>query len=333
MRCLALTQALRDRGSAVTLAAATLPATIGERYRDEGAEHMPLDVTPGSQGDITATRALADRLGAEWIVVDGYGFDDRYVDALGARVRLLLVDDWPRKVATPALLLNQNAYARPDQYAGLARDRLLLGPPYALLRREYATAPPRDRETRSRGDGSQDAAAPPGRILVTMGGADPDNVTARVVAALAGLPQTGPRDVRVVIGAAHPAADALERRVRQAGFEPLRDVRDMLGLEDWADIAIGAAGTTSLELASRGLPTIHAVLMDNQVAVAEEMERLRVSISAGPPDEGFEERLGTALGTLDDGSRRAAMSEAGRRLVDGQGAGRVAAHLLGDAAS
>jgi spore coat polysaccharide biosynthesis predicted glycosyltransferase SpsG len=163
---------------------------------------------------------------------------------------------------------------------------------------------------------------------VTLGGTDPQNVTARVVASLAGSESTRDAEVRVVIGTAHPAVEALERAVTEAGFEALRDTRNMLALEDWADVAIASAGTTSLELAARGVPAIHAVLADNQVRVAAEMVRRGVALSCGEPDEGFEGRLLAAVEALDDGERRARMSAAGRRLVDGQGSARVAGRLL-----
>ena len=318
MRCLALTQALRDRGAEVTLAAATLPAAIGDRVRAEGATVVQLDAPPASAADVAETLALAARVNAGWLVVDGYAFDDGYVDSVATERPVLLIDDWPRDVATPALLLNQNLYATPDDYRPLGMaNRLLLGGAFALLRREYATVPPPDRP-----------AGPIERVLVTLGGADPGNVTARVVAALVGLEPMRGAEVRVVIGAAHSAAEEVERAVRVAGFEVLRDVRDMLALQDWADVAIGAAGTTSLELAARGLPAIQAVLMDNQVRVAAEMERRGVALSAGEPDGGFETRLAAALDRLEDGTRGAAMGKAGRDLVDGRGAGRVAARLL-----
>ncbi|HET9851569.1 MAG TPA: UDP-2,4-diacetamido-2,4,6-trideoxy-beta-L-altropyranose hydrolase [Candidatus Limnocylindrales bacterium] len=329
MRCLALAQALRDRGSDVTLAAAAVPEAIADRYRAEGAHVARFDAETASQADVAATLRLAERLRPDWLVVDGYTFDDGYVDAVATRVPLLLIDDRPRDVATPALLLNQNGYATRGDYPGLGPAQLLLGPSHALLRREYATPPPA-RRVPSRGD----------RILVTLGGADPDNVTARVLAVLAdratrhaakGTGVTEAGEVRVVIGAAHPAADAVEDAAATAGFTALRDIRDMRAEADRAHLAIGAAGTTSLELASRGLPAIHAVLMDNQVRVAAEMERRGVSISAGAPDAGFEARLDHAIEALREPSRRAAMSAAGRALVDGHGARRVAARLLGEA--
>lgn len=315
MRCLALTQALRDRGAAVTLAAALLPAAIGERFRAEGADVVRLQAPQATDLDVAATLQLAEGSAATWLVVDGYAFDDAYVRAVADARPLLLIDDWPRDLAEPALLLNQNLYATPDDYPNLAPNRLLLGGAYALLRREYAV-PARRR-----------SPGPVERILVTLGGADPDNVTARVVGALSRLPGVA-REIRVVIGAAHAAADQLADEIRSAGFQGLRDVRDMLALEDWADLAIGAAGTTSLELASRGLPSIQVVLTDNQVRVAAEMERRGVALSCGQPDAGFEARLGAAIEALSPWPRRAAMSEAGRRLVDGRGAGRVAARLL-----
>jgi UDP-2,4-diacetamido-2,4,6-trideoxy-beta-L-altropyranose hydrolase len=316
MRCLALTQALRDTGGAVTLAAASLPPTIAARYGEEGADLARLDVEPASEADAEATRRLAEALRAEWLVVDGYAFQDGYIEALSAQVRVLLIDDFPRDVAGPALLLNQNPYAHPAEYPQLPPERLLLGPEYALLRREFATPAPERR-----------SAGPADRVLVTLGGTDPQNVTTRVVAALAAGDATRGAEVRVVIGAAHPDVEALERASHGAGFLPIRDTRDMLALEDWADVAIASAGTTSLELASRGVPTIHAVLADNQVRVAAEMVRRGVALSCGEPDDGFEGRLIQALEALQDGERRAEMSVAGRRLVDGRGAARVAERL------
>jgi UDP-2,4-diacetamido-2,4,6-trideoxy-beta-L-altropyranose hydrolase len=317
MRCLALTQALRDHGGEVTLATAQLPDGIADRYVAEGASIVKLDVAPASAADLAETTAFAERTGAAWLVLDGYAFDDGYVEAVAAGRRVLLIDDWPRTLATPSLLLNQNLYAAAGDYPNLPPDRLLLGPSYALLRREYAAVPPPVRE-----------AGPLERILVTLGGADPDNVTARVVAALARDAQTASTDITVVVGAAHPAAEALRHDIAAVGFQPLRDVRDMLAVEDWADLAIGAAGTTSLELAARGLPMILAVLTDNQVRVAAEMERRGAALSCGAPDAGFETRLLGAIRLLGEWSRRELVSSAGRAIVDGLGAGRVAERLL-----
>jgi UDP-2,4-diacetamido-2,4,6-trideoxy-beta-L-altropyranose hydrolase len=317
MRCLALTQALRDRGADVTLATAALPDGIADRYGAEGVSIVRLDASTASGADRTATLALADRVGATWLVVDGYSFDDAYVDALAGPLQVLLIDDWPRTLASPALLLNQNVYAAAEDYPSLMPERLLLGPGYALLRREYANPP---------------ALRQPGpleRILVTLGGADADNVTSRVVAALARDGQLANADVSVVIGAAHPAPEQLRHQVAEAGFEPLQDVRDMLELEDWADLAVGAAGTTALEMASRGLPVVQVVLMDNQVRVAAAMQERAAAISCGVPDAGFERCLERSIGLLRSWARREVMSSAGRALVDGQGAGRVAARLVG----
>ena len=66
------------------------------------------------------------------------------------------------------LVLNQNIYAREELYK--YRDfktELLLGSPFVLLRSEF-------RSWRNRIRKNPDKA---GKILVTLGGSDPDNVT------------------------------------------------------------------------------------------------------------------------------------------------------------
>ena len=85
------------------------------------------------------------RLGADWVVVDGYHLGSDYQRALkegGARV--LVIDDHAHLDRYHAdVLLNQNLGA-PDYRDRAPGARLLIGPHYALLRREFRDVPARD---------------------------------------------------------------------------------------------------------------------------------------------------------------------------------------------
>ena len=113
-------------------------------------------------------------------MVDGYQFNADYQRALkAAGFRVLFLDDYGHATHYSAdLVLNQNAYANEKMYA--AREsytRLLLGTDYCLLRREFSSWRGWKREI-----------APIGtKILVTMGGSDPENFTTDVVEALCHL--------------------------------------------------------------------------------------------------------------------------------------------------
>ncbi len=319
VRCLALAAGLRELlpDATVILASAGLPASLARRAREAGVALEALE----RPDDAAEVSAIAERAGADWLVVDGYAFDASYLDGVRAGRRLLVIDDaaaLPRYAAD--LVLNQNAYAERAAYAGRATGaRLLLGPRYALLGPAFAAY--RDWRRRVPPVGS--------RVLVTLGGADPDNVTSRVMDALRHLGDDGLR-VDVAIGGANPHAAAVERR---AGADKRmtvhRDTADMPRLMAGVDLAIASAGTTAWELCFMALPALYAVLAENQVPVAAALRERGVgeSLDAGmlADPAAAADRIGALL---HDPERRGAMAAAGRTLVDGRGAERVARAML-----
>ena len=143
------------------------------------------------------------------MVLDGYQFDVEYQRRLkAAGVKLLVVDDTGHAGAYAAdLVLDQNAHATKDFYARReSYTQLLLGPRYALLRREFKPWRSWRREI-----------APVARkVLVTVGGSDPDNVTLRVIRALRILAEHKLK-ATVVVGGSNPHAHDLEPEAQSAG--------------------------------------------------------------------------------------------------------------------
>src|SRR5882724_5374021 len=215
MRCLALAQAWQDAGGTAVAAVAEATAATEERLQREAIEVAHLMAAPGSGDDAMCTAALAHDRQVAWVVLDGYRFDSSYQAALKSRgLRTLLVDDdvHADRYLTD-LVLNQNAHATESLYA--ERDsstRLLLGPRYAMLRREFDAWRGRPREIAAIGR----------RILITMGGSDPDNFTLRVLGALS-LVEVERLEAVVVVGGSNPHATRLEEAV--ATLRASRDVR------------------------------------------------------------------------------------------------------------
>ena len=95
-------------------------------------------------------------------------------------------------------------------------------------------------------------------------------------------------------------------------------------------MAVTGAGQTLYELACTGCPAVAIEMVPNQTGQLEELIRagsVRRGGRAGQMD-GFRELREALLPLLSDRQIRQAMSEAGRRLVDGKGALRVARALL-----
>lgn len=331
MRCLALAQAWQDAGGKTLMAMAEATPAIEERLQRENVELAHLDANPGSAEDATGAASLARERHASWVAVDGYRFDSVYQNSLkSSGLRLLVIDDNSDDSAdddlhterySADLVLNQNAHATEHLYRGRApQARLLLGPRYAMLRRAFGLWRDWRREIPPLGH----------RILVTMGGSDPDNFTSRAIEALRLVEGEG-LDVVVVAGGSNPHLAALEAAVGKIRH-PARlvtNVDNMPELMTWADMAISGAGTTCWEMCFMGLPALIVDLAQNQFPVARRLDELGVARHIGssrdcPPDRIARELKGLLTAT----DVRRQMSDGGRALVDGKGASRVCAAMM-----
>jgi UDP-2,4-diacetamido-2,4,6-trideoxy-beta-L-altropyranose hydrolase len=264
MRCLALAQAWQDDGGKVVFAMARSTPALDERIRAEHVEIFHLEATAGGSKDATLTGQLAHSRHADWVVVDGYQFDEAYqCNVTRGGLKLLFVDDFGHCTHYFAdLVLNQNAQASERAYRNReSYARVLLGARYAMLRREFALWRTVPREFNATGQ----------RILVTMGGSDPDNVTERAIQALQ-LLDLNDLEIRILVGNSNPHLPSLERAVKQSAKAIclIRDARNIPELMAWADLAISAAGSTCWEMCLLGLPSILVDLAENQRPVAQE---------------------------------------------------------------
>lgn len=320
MRCLSLAAALRTLGEDCLFAMAddTMAATVRSRgfevrilgtyWRDMYAE-LPVFLPLAAQ--------------ARLVVVDSYALTPAWLEAVRQQVPVAQFDDEDAFLSTADFLINYNLSGldRPydRRYAGQP-VRLLLGPAYAPLREEFCTLP--DRPVRQQVTD----------ILVSTGGADPENVAGRFVETLACTPGWESVVFHLVAGALNPRLPELERAAAALpNLELHRNVQQMAALICRCDAAVAAAGSTLYELCACGTPTVTYVLADNQLPGATAFARRGLMLNAGDcrRDEGFYPRLLQTLRTLcDDAPRRAAMASAMRHTVDGRGAHRLAAALL-----
>jgi len=323
MRCLALAEAWQEGGgNAVFLGRIDAPA-IRRRLVSEGFEVRDAKARDGGPDDATATSALASEFGAEWVVVDGYHFGADYQRALkGAGLKVLFIDDNGHAGDYCAdIVLNQNIHADESIYAKRAPGtRLLLGTKYVLLRKEFWPWREWKREI-------PDVAR---KVLVTMGGADPDNATLKVVKAL-GRVQVDGIEAVVVAGASNPHYDILVEAATASPVEVRveRNVTDMPALMAWADVAVSAAGTTVYELARMGLPAILVSVAENQRPLAEGLEAVKAATYLGECGRVSPAGILASLGALLEATdRRRAVSARCAQLVDSRGARRVITSML-----
>jgi UDP-2,4-diacetamido-2,4,6-trideoxy-beta-L-altropyranose hydrolase len=324
MRCLALAQAWQDRGGRVIFAAADLPAGLGERLAAESCASEAVRAAPGSPADATETASLANSAGASWVVIDGYHFGAAFQQRVkDTGTKVLAIDDYGHAGSYSAdLVLNQNLGATDAPYRQRGpQTRLLLGTRYALLRREFLLYRWRKRDVPAVGR----------KVLVTLGGTDPDNVTLKVIRALDRVSIPG-LDTIVVLGSGNPHQGELEAVARRsrASIDLRVNVANMPDLMAWADLAITAGGTTSWERALVGLPSLTLVLADNQAPVAAACDAAGLTRCLGWHAAVPETDLAAAVeALLGDSAARAAMACRGQQAVDGRGAARVVRTMAG----
>lgn len=268
MRCLALAQAWQDAGGSATMACAELPPGLEARLAREQVAVQRIDAAPASEADANLTARLAANLSPAWIVVDGYRFAPDFLERMRATRRpVLSVDDMAHLERYPVdLVLNQNLGAHHELYrAKLAPAAgLLLGPRHSLLRREFR----RVRLAR------EPLLARPRRVLVTLGGSDPENHTAAILERLAKRPRA--ISVTVLAGAANVHVPLLQARAERLPFpcEVRVNVENVAELMAQADAAITAGGSTVWELAAMQLPALIGAISEDQRAIGPALRHI-----------------------------------------------------------
>jgi len=291
---------------------------LARQIQAEGFELVRIESEPGGRGDADDILKLAQRSAPGWIAVDGYQFDATYRRALkDSGLLLLVVDDYGGQDDYAAdVIVNPRPLATRALYPSLSTGtKLLAGAEYCLLRSQFARWRGWRRET----------SASARKILVTMGGSDPEHLTPRVVDSLRRVDLPG-MEVVAVVGADNPGV-AEVRRTAGSSIAPIRtepDVADMAALMAWADLAITAAGGTVWELLFMGCPALVFSRSRTQAEIFDQLARNGAVVHAG------------SASAMDGGSFEASLQELGRsaqrrlevtavsqNMVDGRGVERV----------
>jgi UDP-2,4-diacetamido-2,4,6-trideoxy-beta-L-altropyranose hydrolase len=261
MRCLTLADGLREHGARVLFSCSKLKGNLCELIAERGYEVIsPLE--NGVKGEL--------------LVVDHYGLDKQWEGSQRPYFKhILVIDDLANRNHDCDFLLDQNLAANwQTRYAGKVPEtcKLLLGPQYALLAPIYAELheriPPREGQVK--------------RILVSFGGGDYEELYAKVMADFLSLNRPDIHLDMVIPGRHHLESKYANIKIHDR-------LPSLAPLMAKADLAIGAAGSTSWERLCLGLPSLVMVLADNQVEIAKELNRRELvrfyepSLLACPP--------------------------------------------------
>jgi UDP-2,4-diacetamido-2,4,6-trideoxy-beta-L-altropyranose hydrolase len=314
-----LADELKARGHRILIVSRAEPGHLIELVRERGYDCA--DLPPGIDAleDARLTAAVITGRGRppDWLIVDHYGIDSRWETAVRSTAgQLLAIDDLADRKHDIDVLVDaahDESAAALYRYLVSEKTRLLFGPRFALLRREFFTQPQVPR-----------ADAPVRRMLVTFGGNDPLNMTGLALHALE-APEFDSIAIDVTVGLSNVRLQEIQQQAKRLANVTIhvQHPRPSILMEQ-ADLCLGAGGTTTWERCYLGLPSLIVVLADNQRAFAETVDRLGVVRSLGSGEKLTAEDLQKAIrSAIQDQGWRVNSSRAGQMLVDGRGIERV----------
>lgn len=318
-RSLALARALRGCGAQVHFVCAGLDGTAARLMAGEPFSVSWIDGGTAAQ-DAEQTWAAIAGLECAWIVVDHYGLDAAWHEALRMRApwKLAAVDDLHDRPLSVDLLLDGNDPDARVNYRPVLRRpaKVLAGPMFALLDPAYAHAP---------------AYVPRGDVRsvgIFMGTTDPSGACVEALGACVDAGFAG--DIEVVCSTAAPRFAELARVCEQRPRTTL--VRSLARLDEFFvrhDLQIGAGGSASWERCCLGTPSILCLVAANQLSILPRLEAAGAAFWAKPQDGSLRAGIAAALkSVLRDPACLATMSSNARALVDGRGSLRAAAILM-----
>jgi spore coat polysaccharide biosynthesis predicted glycosyltransferase SpsG len=290
--------ALADALSADVAASVVVPVddvALLRRVADRGHDAIEL---PGRAAERAA--AAADSLAADVFVLDGYVFTIDIQRRLRAQAPLVVVDDLGHP-ATADLAVNPSAGG--EHLRPLGVDDFLGGAACALLNSAFVAARACVLER----------GPPPRTALVSSGATNLLDITARFVRHVLAADPTV--EVVAILG---PEAAGTELP-DDPRLEVLIAPPGLAGAMARATVYAGAAGTTALQAACVGVPAVITAAVPNQEGPAAALVAAGCAVAAEPDD-----LARACLRLLDDPGHRRRMADAGRTLVDGLGAARVA---------
>lgn len=197
---------------------------------------------------------------ADVLITDSYDVDEEYFNRTKAMFRKTgyIDDNNLLPYYNVDFLINQNLGAEELKYNVNEDTELLLGTRYVMLREEFRELPINRTVKPTIKD-----------ILITIGGADPNNITENILDMIKDLDF----NFHVVVGPSFTNLHTLNKIEKENDNINLYFNANMAKLMCNSDLAISSCGSTLYELAACRVPTIGIIAAENQEKLSDNMQR------------------------------------------------------------
>lgn len=204
--------------------------------------------------------------GNEIVVLDNYYFSTQYQQLIKNKgCKLVCIDDLHDKHFVCDVVINHAEGISKSQYSAEKHTSYCLGYKYALLRKDYLTNDPNEMSKQY-------------SCLVIMGGADPFNLTAKLISMIEPLQLSLP--IAVVVGAVYENEHLFEPFNSIKIFKGIKSI-EVLKLMKKSQFGIFPASTVALEAAAARLPFICGYFVENQIEIYSGIKMGNLAICIG----------------------------------------------------
>jgi len=263
MRCLALAQSLVKNGHEVFFFMSQRSQLFCRDRAGWLGEILSIpDININEEPEWLATQCKDLR--ADWLVLDGYQFDQDYRKFLQCNsVKFAVFDDMNNSGALYAeMVINGAVNSGSQRYQITAPKALLaIGQDYQVLRQEFLQLVSKKWSVRK-------------GLTLMFGGSDPKNLTIMAIQSLCNVNAAEPVNmpITVITGAAYGRLHGLTDLINSSDLDitHLHDCQNMAPVLVNTKLALSAAGGSQFELLACATPSLLVVVAENQKKASQD---------------------------------------------------------------
>lgn len=252
------------------------------RLRENGLQYRILDSDwKNLYFEIKKMRGYIKQDSIEWLIVDSYQANSKYLKNLNELCKVAYMDDMGTYKYKISAVIH---YGLPDSSYEKKYEKThtlcLSGPRFIPLREEFNDENKKYKREKS--------------ILITTGGTDKYCITLEVLKKLVKNNTFKDYDIYTVIGSMNVfEKNILDFSKNEPRIHVLKNINNMSLYMKKSEFAISAGGTTLYELCACMTPTVCFSFADNQYEFAKSMEREGMMLYAGDPR--FDDKISESI--------------------------------------
>ena len=335
MRCLTLALKLQETGLKVIFVCRKTNGNLINLIERHNFKVIPLNSIAKHEAsnfsnqniDLDATESLEifKKFSINLVILDHYFLSSSWEALINKQFKLMCISDYPSKNRLCDILLDSTLNRKEIEYKKYVKNNsiLMTGLDYLLLRDEFIKLG----ATQKKNDDKKVK-----NILVTMGGSDPDDFTAKIIKFFRNYKNPNFKNIQlsILVGGAYNNSEGTLNLLKTSNlnFKFYENISSVATLMRKMDLIICSAGTTLWECFAIKVPTISVMIAENQESNIESITRSGASIACNTNNDFLPSFEAAIEKVLNQESIRKNLIKNSSEIIDGQGSIRVANSIL-----